>query len=140
MPTRAPEGGRAVHTGELPAGCLEGLGGRPFGVYMQMPFCAATCGYCDFNTYTASELADSGASIPGWRAALRAELKLAARVPGNPPAADTVFVGGGTPSLLGGGGLAAVLDAVRDTFGLAPGAEVSTERTPSPPRQSSSRR
>jgi oxygen-independent coproporphyrinogen-3 oxidase len=130
MPSAAPAGAVAPHTGELPAACLDDLGRRPFGVYVHVPFCAARCGYCDFNTYTASELADSGASIPGWRDALRSELELAARVLGTPPAADTVFVGGGTPSLLGGDGLAGVLDDVRDTLGLAAGAEVSTEANP----------
>jgi len=125
-----PAGAVAPHTSELPAGCLDDLGRRPFGVYVHVPFCAARCGYCDFNTYTASELAGSGASIPGWREALRTELELAAHVLGTPPTADTVFVGGGTPSLLGGDGLAGVLDLVRGTFNLAPGAEVSTEANP----------
>src|SRR5207253_3811816 len=58
------------------------------------------------------------------------ELTLAARALGSPPPADTVFVGGGTPSLLGASGLTAVLDAVRDTVGLAEGAEVTTESNP----------
>jgi putative oxygen-independent coproporphyrinogen III oxidase len=119
---------------ELPAEALAGLGSRPFGVYVHVPFCAVRCGYCDFNTYTPSELAGSGASPAGWLDALRAELDLVASVlaagRGRPPAADTVFVGGGTPSLLGGDGLAAVLGAVRDSVGLAAGAEVTTEANP----------
>ena len=94
-----------------------------------MPFCAARCGYCDFNTYTASELAGSGASPDGWLDAVRRELATARAVVG-PRAVDTVFVGGGTPSLLGAARLAEVLDAVRSTFGLAPGAEVTTESNP----------
>ncbi|HEY2207073.1 MAG TPA: radical SAM family heme chaperone HemW [Pseudonocardia sp.] len=114
----------------LPDSALAGLGARPFGVYVHVPFCAVRCGYCDFNTYTPSELAGSGASPAGWLDALRAELALAARVLGAPPAADTVFVGGGTPSLLGAAGLADVLAAVRGTFGLAAGAEVTTEANP----------
>jgi oxygen-independent coproporphyrinogen-3 oxidase len=101
----------------------------PFGVYVHVPFCAARCGYCDFNTYTPSELAGSGASPDGWLAAVRQELARARAAVG-PRAVDTVFVGGGTPSLLGGPRLAAVLDAVRETFGLAPGAEVTTEGNP----------
>ena len=101
----------------------------PFGVYVHVPFCAARCGYCDFNTYTPSELAGSGASPDGWLEAVRQELELARSVVGDRPA-DTVFVGGGTPSLLGADRLAAVLDAVRTTFGLAPGAEVTTETNP----------
>jgi putative oxygen-independent coproporphyrinogen III oxidase len=101
----------------------------PFGVYVHVPFCAARCGYCDFNTYTASELAGSGASPDGWLAAVRRELERAAATVG-PRAVDTVFVGGGTPSLLGADRLATVLDAVRQTFGLAPDAEVTTESNP----------
>jgi putative oxygen-independent coproporphyrinogen III oxidase len=101
----------------------------PFGVYVHVPFCAARCGYCDFNTYTASELAGSGASPEGWLDAVRRELDRAARTVG-PRAVDTVFVGGGTPSLLGAERLGEVLAAVRGTFGLAPGAEVTTESNP----------
>jgi putative oxygen-independent coproporphyrinogen III oxidase len=94
-----------------------------------VPFCAARCGYCDFNTYTASELAGSGASPEGWLEAVRRELERASRTVGE-RAVDTVFVGGGTPSLLGAERLGEVLDAVRGTFGLAPGAEVTTESNP----------
>ncbi|ASR35101.1 coproporphyrinogen III oxidase [Prauserella marina] len=113
----------------LPGSALSGLGERPFGVYVHVPFCATRCGYCDFNTYTAGELG-SAASPASWLEGLRGELELAARVLGTPPAADTVFVGGGTPSLLGADGLADVLDAVRRSFGLADGAEVTTESNP----------
>jgi putative oxygen-independent coproporphyrinogen III oxidase len=101
----------------------------PFGIYVHVPFCAARCGYCDFNTYTASELAGSGASPDGWFAAVRRELEIAVHTVGRRPV-DTVFVGGGTPSLLGAARLREVLDAVRDAFGLAPGAEVTTESNP----------
>jgi putative oxygen-independent coproporphyrinogen III oxidase len=93
-----------------------------------VPFCATRCGYCDFNTYTPGEL--DGASPDGWLAALRAELGLAAGQLGTAPVVDTVFVGGGTPSLLGAGRLAAVLDAVRQNFVLAADAEVTTEANP----------
>ncbi|MCV7175888.1 radical SAM family heme chaperone HemW [Mycolicibacterium sphagni] len=101
--------------------------GPAFGIYVHVPFCATRCGYCDFNTYTAAEL--GGASPHGWLTALRTELELAADRLGAVPV-DTVFVGGGTPSLLGGAGLAEVLDAVRGTFALAAGAEVTTEANP----------
>ncbi|GAA1202450.1 radical SAM family heme chaperone HemW [Prauserella alba] len=113
----------------LPDSALRGLGTRPFGVYVHVPFCATRCGYCDFNTYTAGELG-SGAAPEDWLEGLRRELDLAARRLGTPPAVDTVFVGGGTPSLLGADGLSAVLNAVRQSFGLAADAEVTTESNP----------
>jgi oxygen-independent coproporphyrinogen-3 oxidase len=119
---------------ELPHSALDGLGTRPFGIYLHVPFCATRCGYCDFNTYTAAELPDGTTGPDSWLAALRGELAAAsarfAAAPRGLPAVDTVFVGGGTPSLLGGDGLAAVLDAVREHFVLAPDAEVTTESNP----------
>lgn len=102
--------------------------GRPFGVYVHVPFCAARCGYCDFNTYTPAEL--GGTNPDSWLAALRTELALAADRLGSTPDVDTVFVGGGTPSLLGGPGLASVLDAIRAHFTLANEAEITTEANP----------
>ena len=102
---------------------------RSFGIYVHVPFCATRCGYCDFNTYTPGELGGS-ASPASWRTAVAQELDLAARVLGDAPPASTVFVGGGTPSLLGADGLASVLDAIRSTVGLAPDAEVTTEANP----------
>jgi putative oxygen-independent coproporphyrinogen III oxidase len=111
----------------VPAAASDSPG--PFGIYVHVPFCAARCGYCDFNTYTPSELAGSGASPDGWLEAVRRELEGAAAVVGS-RAVDTVFVGGGTPSLLGAARLGEVLDAVRSTFRVAPGAEVTTESNP----------
>jgi oxygen-independent coproporphyrinogen-3 oxidase len=129
MPSTLPDGDPAPADGALPASARSGLGRHPFGVYVHVPFCATRCGYCDFNTYTAGELGSS-ASPQSWLAGLRAELAMATRVLGTPPKADTVFVGGGTPSLLGVDGLTDVLTAVRDTFGLAPDAEITTEANP----------
>ncbi|WP_026197345.1 radical SAM family heme chaperone HemW [Sciscionella marina] len=129
MPSVLPEGEPAPRDGRLPESALAGLGTRPFGVYVHVPFCASRCGYCDFNTYTPTEL-DGAASPQTWLEGLRAELALAARVLGAPPRAETVFVGGGTPSLLGADGLGQVLDAVRGSFGLAEHAEVTTESNP----------
>lgn len=101
--------------------------GTAFGIYIHVPFCASRCGYCDFNTYTADELGGTGPD--GWLAALRIELARAAATLG-PVVVDTVFVGGGTPSLLGAERLACVLDAVGVNFALAPDAEVTTEANP----------
>ncbi len=118
---------------ELPDESLAGLAERPFGVYIHVPFCATRCGYCDFNTYTAGELG-TDASPESWAEAYRREMASAAELlesRGVPvPAAQTVFVGGGTPSLLGADRLVEVLDVVRSTFGLAEGAEVTTESNP----------
>jgi oxygen-independent coproporphyrinogen-3 oxidase len=117
----------------LPAPPLRDFGGGPFGIYVHVPFCATRCGYCDFNTYTAGELGTS-ASPQSWMAAMRGELSMAAKLfatlPSSQPEVSTVFVGGGTPSLLGGDGLAEVLDAIRAEFTLAADAEVTTESNP----------
>jgi putative oxygen-independent coproporphyrinogen III oxidase len=101
--------------------------GRPFGMYVHVPFCITRCGYCDFNTYTPAEL--GGVNPDAWLTALGAELELAAaRL--NGPTVGTVFVGGGTPSLLGGARMTTLLDMVRANFTLAPDAEVTTEANP----------
>ncbi|WP_067823581.1 radical SAM family heme chaperone HemW [Nocardia inohanensis] len=118
---------------DQPVPALRDFGGGPFGIYIHVPFCATRCGYCDFNTYTAGELGTS-ASPQSWFEALRGELATAAErfaaFPTATPAVETIFVGGGTPSLLGGDGLADVMRAVRDNFTLAAGAEVTTESNP----------
>ncbi len=97
-----------------------------------MPFCRVRCGYCDFNTYTASELGTTpGASQATYAQAAVAELRMARRVLGDRDLpVSTLFFGGGTPTLLPPGDLAAVVTAVRDEFGLAPDAEVTTESNP----------
>jgi len=98
---------------------------KGFGVYIHVPFCATRCGYCDFNTYTPSE---TESSYEAYLVALEKELELAAEKVGR--MADTVFVGGGTPSLLGAEGLGRILGKIRNTFGLPTDAEVTTESNP----------
>jgi oxygen-independent coproporphyrinogen-3 oxidase len=116
--------------GALPASALEGVGERPFGFYVHVPFCTVRCGYCDFNTYTAEELGP-GASRATYAASAVSEVRRARQVLGDTDVrVDTVFVGGGTPTLLSPADLGAVLDAVDAEFGLAPGAEVTTEANP----------
>jgi oxygen-independent coproporphyrinogen-3 oxidase len=101
--------------------------GGPFGIYVHVPFCFIKCGYCDFNTYTPAEL--GGVNPDAWLQVLAAELELAAaKLDG--PTVQTVFIGGGTPSLLGGERLAQVLKSVRDNFDLAADVEVTTEANP----------
>ena len=106
--------------------------GRGLGVYLHVPFCTVRCGYCDFNTYTAAELG-GGASQVAYARTARREIDLAARVleaVGRDSPVHTVFFGGGTPTVLPVADLAAMLDGVRQTWGLAPGAEVTTEANP----------
>ena len=103
---------------------------RPFGVYVHVPFCASRCGYCDFNTYTAAELGGGGTQAE-YAGTVALELRQAyASFDGAAPVAETVFFGGGTPTLLAATDLVRMLDVVRDTFGLAPDAEVTTEANP----------
>lgn len=99
-----------------------------FGLYIHVPFCATRCGYCDFNTYTPGELGSPRDLTGPYLDALERELELAAAKVNRP--ADTIFVGGGTPSLLGGEGLTRVLNVARNTFGISDGAEITTESNP----------
>ena len=130
MPSALPDGDAVPATGELPEPALRGLGDRPFGFYVHVPFCVTRCGYCDFNTYTAQELGP-GASRADYAETAIAEVRLARRVLGDAaPRVETVFFGGGTPTLLDPDDLVRVLRAIDEEFGLAPGAEVTTEANP----------
>jgi oxygen-independent coproporphyrinogen-3 oxidase len=107
---------------------MAGVTVASFGIYLHVPFCASRCGYCDFNTYTAADLGGGG-SRAEYPAVAAAEIRYAAARVGR-RAVQTVFLGGGTPTLLRPdelGGLLAVIDA---EFGLAPDAEVTTEANP----------
>ncbi|MEU6970223.1 radical SAM family heme chaperone HemW [Kitasatospora aureofaciens] len=133
MPSALPDGEPVPSDGSLPTDALTGLGRRPFGFYLHVPYCASRCGYCDFNTYTATELRSSGAvaSQETYADNVVAEIRLARKVLGD---ADlpvrTVFLGGGTPTLLPARDLVKMLAALREEFGLAPDAEVTTEANP----------
>jgi len=132
MPSTPPPGEPASDDGSLPAGSLDGAGERVLGAYVHVPFCATRCGYCDFNTYTVGELGEGGPAAPAaWLDAALAEVQLAARVLGPAPRPlSTVFIGGGTPTLLPPVMLRTVLAALDDSIGLAGGAEVTTEANP----------
>jgi putative oxygen-independent coproporphyrinogen III oxidase len=135
VPSAPPPGDPAPSDGALPAQAAASAGERGLGFYVHVPFCAVRCGYCDFNTYTAAELGPAGgppgASRESYAEAAVAEVRLARRVLGDVDRpVDTVFFGGGTPTLLPPDHLVGVLDAIRDEFGLAPGAEVTTESNP----------
>lgn len=133
MPSVLPLGDPAPSDGLLPAQALEGATGRAFGLYVHIPFCAVRCGYCDFNTYTATELG-GGASQDAYATTAIAEVDFAARalkdsgLPERP--LGTVFFGGGTPTLLPAEDLARILAAAIAAWGLEPGAEVTTEANP----------
>ncbi|MCW3013399.1 MAG: oxygen-independent coproporphyrinogen oxidase [Solirubrobacterales bacterium] len=125
-----PDGDVVPASGVLPDGVRADAAVRPFGIYLHVPFCATRCGYCDFNTYTAQEL-KGGVSRSSFAAQAIAELRLARQVLGATAGpVQTVFVGGGTPTLLAPEDLAGVLRAVDELFGLAAGAEVTTEANP----------
>jgi putative oxygen-independent coproporphyrinogen III oxidase len=97
-----------------------------FGVYVHVPFCSTRCHYCDFVTYTGME----GLRRP-YAAALLDEAAMAAAALGpEPPVVTSVFVGGGTPTLLPAGDLRRVLDRLRGLLPFAPGAEVTVEANP----------
>lgn len=131
MPSALPDGDPVPTDGSLPATALDGISERQVGIYLHVPFCSVRCGYCDFNTYTISELGGHGASVATYADAAVAELGLARRVLGDDaPAVSTVFVGGGTPTMLRADDLVRMLGEVREVFGLQPGAEVTTEANP----------
>lgn len=132
MGSQQPDGDDVPHEGPLPVD-------QPIdpattlSAYLHVPFCTTRCGYCDFNTYTASELADSddsGLGMSSWLRGMHAEIDQAAALLGRSRPLTTVFVGGGTPSLVPADDMAALLNHLRDAFGLVEGAEVTTEANP----------
>lgn len=130
MSAALPDGDPVPPDGALPSSALVTLGRQPFGIYVHVPFCLTRCGYCDFNTYTAAELA-GGASRESYAELVRSEIRLARRVLGTVDLpASTVFFGGGTPTVLPPADLGKILAAVRSEFGLAPAAEVTAEANP----------
>jgi putative oxygen-independent coproporphyrinogen III oxidase len=130
VPALPPPGEPVPLDGRLPDSALATVGERPFGVYVHIPFCQVRCGYCDFNTYTAAELGN-GVSRATYHEQAIAELRLARQVLGKRQArVETVFFGGGTPTLLPPAQIGAMLEAIDAEFGLAPGAEVTIEANP----------
>ncbi|MCE7482347.1 radical SAM family heme chaperone HemW [Microbacterium profundi] len=125
-----PLGDPAPSDGRLPS-ALPIDAATPFSAYLHVPFCRVRCGYCDFNTYTSGEL--RGARQDEYADTLSAEISLAHRVLSEAGALrpmDTVFFGGGTPTLLPPGDLARMLGAAVDAFGMTEGAEVTVEANP----------
>src|SRR4051794_29434002 len=126
MPSTPPDGEPVPPDGALPRTVAEGARQRAFGVYVHVPFCRVRCGYCDFNTYTSSELG-GGADQASYATTALAELDLAGKVldaagvPARP--ASTGFFGGGAPALLPPRDLAALPGRGPERVGLAPGTQ-----------------
>ena len=126
---KQPSGETAPADGRIPTVPAYGT---PFSVYLHIPFCTVRCGYCDFNTYTADELrgvtrssfVDDLIGEIEWSAGALRDSGIAVRQ------ASTVFIGGGTPSLIPAADIARVLDTVRRVHGIAPGAEITMEANP----------
>jgi len=130
VPSTLPDGETVPTDGSLPPSALDHATDRTFGMYLHVPFCSVRCGYCDFNTYTATELGGGG-SQAAYAGTAAAEVRFAAGVLGDAVRpASTIFFGGGTPTLLPSADLALMLSAVRDEFGITPDAEVTTEANP----------
>ena len=113
-----PLGEPAPLDGSLPNQAALSSGQRTFHVYVHIPFCRVRCGYCDFNTYTATELQD--ASQSNFADVLIKEIRLsrgvirAAEVASRP--ITSVFFGGGTPTQLPAADLVKILSELRDVF------------------------
>ncbi len=127
-----PSGDTAPLDGALPASVLDGADARTLHAYLHIPFCRVRCGYCDFNTYTSSEL--RGVTHESFLEDLSREIDLSRKVSA---AADlpkrelqSVFFGGGTPTQLEAQQLGAVLNKLTEGYPLAVGAEVTTEANP----------
>lgn len=118
--------------GSLPAQAAVGATERSFHAYVHVPFCRVRCGYCDFNTYTATEL--EGAPQSDYAATLIREIEFSATVSeaaGLPKRRlKSVFFGGGTPTQLPATDLVKMLQALYEAFGISPDAEVTTEANP----------
>ncbi|MEO8228532.1 MAG: radical SAM family heme chaperone HemW [Chloroflexota bacterium] len=115
----------------------------PVGLYVHIPFCVSICPYCDFVVVAGSETRGPRNRIEGFVAALLVEIELRAdaldarfgrpgRAPGRRPALGSLYLGGGTPSLLGSDALGTIVERVRRRYGLAADAEVTLEANPGP--------
>ena len=97
-----------------------------FGIYVHWPFCAAKCPYCDFNSHVRAAIDESG-----WVDAILRELEWTAAAQGaGRPIVETIFFGGGTPSLMQGASVARILDSVSRHWRLANDLEVTLEANP----------
>jgi putative oxygen-independent coproporphyrinogen III oxidase len=109
----------------------------PVALYVHIPFCVSLCPYCDFVVYAGAAARGPRARIEGFVAALLTELRMRADVAdaafgrGRPPL-ETLYLGGGTPTLLPSSSIAAIVSLVRERYGLAEDAEITIEANPGP--------
>jgi oxygen-independent coproporphyrinogen-3 oxidase len=127
-----PDGELAPRSGLLPASAAEGLSQRTLHAYLHIPFCRVRCGYCDYNTYTSTEL--RGVTQNSFLDNLLGEISFSKNVLQqlSPQCREfsTVFFGGGTPTQLAAEQLALVLETLRNEFGIDENAEITTEANP----------
>ncbi len=128
MASRQPEGEVAPLDGSLPTERLNGLDSKPFSFYLHVPYCSSRCGYCDFNTYTLNELGENHSLK--WLDGVNQEIALAKKVLGKTASISTIFVGGGTPTLLPAEDLVAAIENLKNTFGFVENIEITTEANP----------
>ncbi len=122
-----PEGDPAPSDGILPN--VGNLKNKPFSLYVHVPYCSKRCGYCDFNTYTPSEL-DRDDQIDSWLQSAIKETIFARRILGEELKVDTIFFGGGTPSLLDASVVKEFLNNVSKHFTLKKDLEITLEANP----------
>ena len=122
-----PEGDPAPSDGRLPN--VGNLKNKPFSLYVHVPYCSKRCGYCDFNTYTPSEL-DRDDQIDSWLQSAIKETIFARKILGEELKVDTIFFGGGTPSLLDASVVKEFLNNVSKHFTLKKDLEITLEANP----------
>lgn len=132
MASQLPDGLAMPLNGALPSTVGVGALGKTMSAYVHIPFCRVRCGYCDFNTYTATEL--RGVSRASYVEELKKEIALSIDVLQRADVSlrplHTVFFGGGTPTLLPVSDLADALQALRGSHGIEPEAEITVEANP----------
>ena len=122
-----PEGDPAPSDGKLPN--IANLKNKPFSLYVHVPYCSKRCGYCDFNTYTPSEL-DRDDQIESWLQSAIKETIFARKILVEELTVDTIFFGGGTPSLLEASVIKEFINNVSKHFKLKKDLEITLEANP----------
>jgi putative oxygen-independent coproporphyrinogen III oxidase len=133
----------AAPSADRVAGAIKLRPGPPSALYVHVPFCVSHCPYCDFVVVAGREARGPANRIGVFVDALALEIALRAdaldarwgrptSAPDDRPALTSLYLGGGTPSLLPAASIAGLISLVRDRFGLAPDAEVTLEVNPGP--------